>query len=357
MQKLSPIKKLQFEVFNFYKKIQKDLKELNYLFWECTLRCNLSCLHCGSDCLVDNKINDMPLKDFLGVLDKVKEEYDPHKTTIVLSGGEPLMRNDLEICGKEIHNREFPWGMVTNGFGMTEKRYVALLDSGLRSITVSLDGLEENHNWLRNNKNSFKKAVETLGYIVNTKNIAYDVVTCVNKKNINELEKLKDFLIKIGVKAWRLFTIFPKGRAKYYDELKLTDEQHKYMLNFIIKTRKEKQIKLNYDCEAFLGNYEGKARDYYFFCRAGISVGSVLANGDISACPALRGDYIQGNIYKDDFIDVWKNRFQIMRDRSWAKSGICKDCENFKYCEGNGLHLRDEATKELSLCHWNIFKN
>ncbi|HOV13973.1 MAG TPA: TIGR04133 family radical SAM/SPASM protein [Spirochaetota bacterium] len=356
MQKLSFLKKAQLSLFNNYKDIQKELKELNYFFWECTLRCNLNCLHCGSDCLTDSKTKDMPLKDFLDILKMVKKEYDSKKMTIVISGGEPLMRSDLEICGREINNLEFPWGMVTNGYGMTENRYVRLLESGLRSITISLDGLKDNHNWLRNNHKSFDKALESIGYVVNTNNINYDVVTCVNQKNINELAKLKEMLIKIGVKNWRLFTIFPKGRAKENQELKLTDLQHKIMLDFIMKTRKENSIKLNYSCEAFLGNYEKKARDYFFFCKAGINVGSVLANGDISACPSLRGDYIQGNIYRDNFLDVWKNRFQVMRDRSWAKCGVCENCEDFKYCEGNGLHLRDEKTKELELCHWNILK-
>jgi len=48
---------------------------LDTLFWECTLRCNLSCRHCGSDCRVDPGVADMPLADFLKVLD---EEVTPH---------------------------------------------------------------------------------------------------------------------------------------------------------------------------------------------------------------------------------------------------------------------------------------
>jgi len=77
----------------------------------------------------------------------------------------------------------------------------------------------------------------------------------------------------------------------------------------------------------------------------------VLCDGSISACPSLRGDYIQGNIYKDDIWDVWQNRYQVMRDRSWAKIGDCKTCKYWRYCEGSSLHLRDEKTKELAYCH------
>ncbi|OHD12620.1 MAG: radical SAM/SPASM domain-containing protein [Spirochaetes bacterium GWD1_27_9] len=355
--KVSLKNKIFFNLFNSYKNIQKDLHELSYLFWECTLRCNLNCLHCGSDCKKTSNTKDMPLKDFLNVLLDVKKEYNPHKTIIVLTGGEPLLRDDLEECGAEFYKNEFPWGMVTNGLAMTEKRFVKLLESGLRSITISLDGLKESHNWLRNNPNSYKKASEAIYFASNTKNLVYDVVTCVNQKNFNELPYIKEELIKLGVKNWRLFTIFPKGRAADNQLLDLKNEQFRELMDFIVKTRNEKVIKASFSCEGFVGNYEAKVRDGIFFCRAGINIGSVLADGSISACPSLRGDYIQGNIYKDNFIDVWKNKFNIMRDRKWAHTGICADCDCFKWCEGNGLHLRDEKTGELLKCHLKMLED
>ena len=54
-------------------------------------------------------------------------------------------------------------------------------------------------------------------------------------------------------------------------------------------------------------------------CGAGVNVGSVLADGSISACPSIRSDYSQGNIYKDDFLEVWKNGYNEYRDRSWMR--------------------------------------
>ncbi|MBO4404446.1 MAG: radical SAM/SPASM domain-containing protein, partial [Treponema sp.] len=55
-------------IFRRYRKAVTKKHELNYLFWECTLRCNLSCLHCGSDCLKQSEIPDMPKEDFFKVL-------------------------------------------------------------------------------------------------------------------------------------------------------------------------------------------------------------------------------------------------------------------------------------------------
>ena len=74
-------------------------------------------------------------------------------------------------------------------------------------------------------------------------------------------------------------------------------------------------------------------------------------DGAISACPSIRADYHQGNIYKDDFMEVWNNKYQPYRDREWMRKGECADCEFFRYCKGNGMHLRD-GKGDLLFCHY-----
>ncbi len=348
------LKRLSLNVFKHYRKAQTSLHELNYLFWECTLRCNLSCLHCGSDCRRGSEDDDMPMGDFLNILDRIRGICNPNRTTLAMTGGEPLLRKDLEVCGREFNRRGFPWGMVTNGYAMTPSRFEDLRAAGLGSMTLSLDGLEQSHNWLRGRSDSFEKALAMLEYVPKAEPFVFDIVTCVNQKNFSELEDIKRLLIEKGVKKWRLFNIFPKGRAKDNPLLDVTNSQFRQLMEFIKSTRKEGKIWANYACEGFLGPYEGEARDGFFFCRAGIHVGSVLADGSISACPSLRGDYIQGNIYKDDFVDVWQNRFQVMRDRSWTQTGLCRECKVYKWCLGNGLHLRDQKSGELLRCHFQM---
>lgn len=339
-------------LFQQHKATETTLHELRYLFWECTLRCNFNCVHCGSDCMSSASVPDMPKDDFLDVLSGIRPHVDPHKTTVVITGGEPLAREDLEECGHAIHAMGFPWGFVTNGWGLNEQRLESLLNSGLRAVTVSLDGYAEaSHDWFRGKKGSWSRAANAISHAASVPGLAHDVVTCANETNIADLPKLKEMLISLGVKQWRLFTVFPKGRAKNNPLLKLSTEEFVWLMDFIRQTREEGAIDLEYGCEGFLGDYEMKARKAPFFCRAGINVASVLANGDIGACPSLRSDYIQGNIYKDDFWTVWNTRYQIMRDRSWTKTGKCASCKSYKYCQGNGLHLRDEQTGELLQCH------
>jgi radical SAM enzyme (rSAM/lipoprotein system) len=346
-------KKIILTLFQQHKRNQSKLHELTYLFWECTLRCNLNCIHCGSDCSKEALTPDMPLSDFLKVLDNIAPHVNKHKTMVVITGGEPLMRMDLEKCGEEIQKREFPWGMVTNAFALTPQRLQNLLNVGLRSITVSFDGLNpETHDWFRGKKGSWQKALNAISNITQIPDLVYDVVTCINKKNIDDLEAIRDLLVSIGVKRWRLFIIFPKGRAKENPLLQLSNSEFVRLMNFIKQTRKENVIHTSFGCEGYLGDYELEVRDTPFFCQAGIHIGSVLVDGSISACPSLRGDYIQGNIYQDDFWSVWNKQYKNMRDRTWTRTGKCAECKEYRYCEGNGLHLRDEKTTEVLCCHF-----
>jgi radical SAM enzyme (rSAM/lipoprotein system) len=344
-------KKIALNLFKKYKHNESEIHSLNYILWECTLRCNLECLHCGSDCKKDASIKDMPAVDFLRAIDEITEIVNPNKTMIVLTGGEALLRKDLEQIGLSLYKRGFPWGIVSNGMLLTRNRINTLLNAGLRAITISLDGMEESHNWLRGTSKSFSSALNAISLLPAIPDIKYDVVTCVNQKNVNELIQLKELLIQIGVKEWRIFTIFPIGRATEHKELQLLPEDFKKLFDFIAHTRREGRIKLNYGCEGFLGNYEREVRDNFFICRAGINIASILADGSISACPNLRENFIQGNIYRDNFKEIWENKYAIYRDKSWTKTGICADCEFYKYCEGNGMHLRDEKTGELLFCH------
>ena len=334
----------------------KQLHPLRQLFWESTLRCNVHCLHCGSDCIASVETPDMPAEDFLRVIDtEITPHVDPHKVLVIISGGEPLMRKDLADVGMALKQRGYPWGMVTNGLALTEKKFREHIDAGLRSITVSCDGLEEDHVWLRQHPLAFEGATRAIRLIAEHNSssrrlLAWDVVTCANQRNIDHLPAIRDMLWSLGVRDWRVFGIDPMGRAATNPELLLTDEQFRFLMDFIVAER-EAGRHVSYSCEGYLGTYEGRVRDHLYQCAAGISVASILIDGSISACTSIRGKYYQGNIYRDSFWEVWENGFKSYRDRSWMKqSEPCKDCKAFAFCEGNGMHLRREDGS-LMLCH------
>lgn len=336
---------------------QEELHPLRSLFWECTLRCNMSCRHCGSDCKVQPEVKDMPAGDFLRVIDTITPHVDTHKVFIIFTGGEALLRDDLEEVGLELYRREYPWGLVTNGFLLDERRLESLLASGMHSITVSLDGFEQEHNWIRRHPQSFERATAAIRLLAQQRDLLWDVVTCVNPRNYPTLREFKDYLVSLGVPAWRLFSIFPMGRAAGNPELQFTDGQFRGLLDFIKECRTSNlqpptsDLKVSYACEGFLGEYEQQVRDHFFHCRSGVEVASIRCDGAISGCTSVRSHMDQGNIYRDDFWDVWQNRFQVMRDRRWARKDQCKDCKVWRYCEGSGLHLYDDDGHLLT-CHY-----
>lgn len=341
------------------RKNNEQLHPLRSLFWECTLRCNMHCRHCGSDCKMQPEVKDIPAADFLRAIDSLTPHINPNETFIIVTGGEALLRDDLEEVGLELYRRGYPWGVVTNGYLLDKERLQSLMESGLHSITVSLDGLEEQHNWLRQNESSFARATEAIGLLAAQHEVLWDVVTCVNPRNIDRLAELRDLLISLGASSWRLFSIFPMGRAAGDPNLQLADKQLRQLMDFIEDERlkvKGERLEVSYACEGFLGRYEQRVRDHFFYCRSGIEVASIRCDGAISGCTSVRSHMDQGNIYTDDLWDVWQNRFKVMRDRSWARKGHCADCKMWRYCEGSGLHLYDD-NGDLLTCHYHRLKD
>ena len=364
-------------LFRRFRNLETKVHELNYLFWECTQRCNLSCRHYGSDCFASAKDQDMPLEDFLKALDTIpnphlsgqqKKKKAGQNLIVVLTGGEPLLRPDIEQIGQEIKKRGYWWSMVSNGFFYTEEMHKKLIRAGLKALTFSLDGIEDTHNWMRGNPKSYEHTVKAIEIAAKEKYLDLDVVSCVNRRNINHLEEIYQKLSSLGVRKWRLFTIIPIGRAKEDPDMHLTNQEMVRLMDFIVQKRQTKHslpssnsqtsgnnasetgsnsqnsgkqalLDVAFSCEGYLGRYEEKVRPVRFFCHAGINIASVLIDGRICACPNIDRDvFSQGNIYQDNLYEVWENKFQVFRNRNWAKKGICARCPQFKNCLGGGMH-------------------
>lgn len=363
-------------LFRRFRSLETKVHELNYLFWECTQRCNLACRHCGSDCFTSAKDQDMPLEDFLKALDTIPQpdvkklsgrrskRFNIDTLTVVLTGGEPLLRPDIDRIGKEIRRRGHYWSMVSNGFFYTEEMHRRLMAAGMNALTISLDGIGEVHNWMRGNPKSYDNAIRAISIAAKERRLDFDVVTCVNKRNLPQMEEIYSTLLSLGVKRWRIFTIIPIGRATQEPDLHLSNQEMVQLMDFIQAKRAGNKnptsapriadakvesptsapritdfMEVTFSCEGYLGKYEEKVRPVRFFCHAGVNIASVLIDGSICACPNIDRDlFSQGNIYRDNLYEVWENKFQVFRNRSWAKKGTCSRCPQFKNCLGGGMH-------------------
>ena len=352
-------------MFRLFRATETRIHELNYLFWECTTRCNLHCRHCGSDCTAASNDKDMPLDDFLRAFDTIPKSELPQNFTVVLTGGEPLLRPDLSEIGHALRRRGVGWSMVSNGYLYDRAMHARLMDSGLGALTISLDGLEAEHDWMRGHKGSFLRTLDAIAIAAAERHFNFDVVTCVNQRNLPQLQAIYDLLASLGVQRWRIFTIIPIGRALGHPELHLTNPQFVQLMEFIKAKREattqeikhsnnQATMEVTFSCEGYLGRYERRVRQTPYFCHAGINIASVLIDGTICACPNIdRKAFAQGNIYTHNLWQVWQDGFHPFRDRSWARRGICKDCKAFNNCLGNGMHNWHGDCQEVINCHYH----
>ena len=352
-------------MFRLFRATETRIHELNYLFWECTTRCNLHCLHCGSDCTAASNDKDMPLDDFLRAFDTIPKSELPQNFTVVLTGGEPLLRPDLSEIGHALRRRGVGWSMVSNGYLYDRAMHARLMDSGLGALTISLDGLEAEHDWMRGHKGSFQRTLDAIAIAAAERHFNFDVVTCVNQRNLPQLQAIYDLLASLGVQRWRIFTIIPIGRALGHPELHLTNPQFVQLMEFIKAKREattqeikhsnnQATMEVTFSCEGYLGRYERRVRQTPYFCHAGINIASVLIDGTICACPNIdRKAFAQGNIYTHNLWQVWQDGFHPFRDRSWTRRGMCKDCKAFNNCLGNGMHNWHGDCQEVINCHYH----
>ena len=349
-------------LFRIFRANETKVHELNYLFWECTTRCNLHCRHCGSDCMAASGDIDMPLEDFLKALDTIPAKERPPEFTVVLTGGEPLLRPDIAELGRAIRSRGFRWSMVSNGWFYDEAMHRRLMDAGMGALTISLDGLGDNHDWMRGRSGCYERSERAIAIAAAEPRLNFDVVSCINRRSIGQLDELYDKLASLGVRQWRIFTIIPIGRAKDDPEMQLTDTEFVRLMEFI-KARREAAaavkdgslpMNVTFSCEGYLGRYERKVRRNPFFCRAGVNIASVLIDGRICGCPNIDRDvFSQGNIYQDSLWDVWQNRFGQFRDKSWTRCGRCAGCKVQRDCQGGGMHNWHGDCKESINCHYS----
>jgi len=342
-------------LFRLFRSNETRVHELSYLFWECTTRCNLACRHCGSDCSMLSREQDMPLPDFLAAIDTIPKGHRPPGFTVVLTGGEPLLRPDLAEAGRALRARGLGWSIVSNGWFYTEEKQQELLAAGLGALTISLDGLEASHDWMRGRPGSFARAVKAIGLAAREPRLAFDVVTCVNRRNFCELEEIRSLLEGLGVRRWRIFTVIPIGRAAQDPEMTLTDAEFTALMDFIEAHRAAGgPLRVSYSCEGYLGRYEERVRDVRFFCHAGVNIASILIDGRICACPNIDRDaFSQGSIYTDNFWEVWNTRFQPFRDRRWTREGACAGCPVWRDCQGGGFHNWHGTPPERLQCHYH----
>lgn len=343
-----------------YREGLRRAPQLRQLFLELTLRCNEHCLHCGSSC-GDAPCPELSPEQYRVFLEKVKRDFDVSRMMLCITGGEPLLRRDFFEIMEIAHRLGYGWGMTSNATLIEGETARRLRETGMRTISVSVDGLRETHDAFRRRPGAYDAAMSGVAALVREGGFHNVQITSVlTHESIGELDAMYKVFCKTGIDSWRLVGMEPIGRALQHPELMLTAEDWRYLFRFI-REKRRRGLPVSYGCTHYLGlDFEREVRDWYWLCNAGVYVASVMTNGDIGACLDIerRPETIQGNILTDDFTEVWNSRFQIFRQDLSALNEGCAACESRAFCGGGAFHSWDYDENRPRVCFRGIlFEN
>ncbi len=351
---------------------QNKVRFLDTLMFEVTTRCNMGCAQCGSSCTARGV--DLPGEDILRVLSEVKTRFGT-EVMVNITGGEPLLHPGLFPVMRKASAMGFDWGMVTNGSLIAEETVERMRDAGMKTVSVSLDGLQENHERLRRAPGAFPRIIEGIRLMKQAGFLDHLQVTfTANRENLDDLEGVWSLCRKLGVDSLRTSCVDPIGRAAeklaadkspsgscggsdslLLDKAGLIRWSEEVMRLNDIAGRKMPVV---LGCCHYFGDRfsDLNGRLYRpFRCRAGLTIASVLANGDIFACPNIprRPELICGNIHRDSFTEVWERGFLPYRKRRLQKK--CLECPHWEACRGDSFHTLAHEAGRPKFCYMEQF--
>lgn len=249
--------------------------------FEVTHSCNCKCQHCNRGS-IKKEPDRMSLDDYR----RISRELTP--TACHLSGGEPLLRDDLEDVARAVkHPSGLPMMvLVSNWSLMTEERYLSMMDAGVDIFSVSLDFPDERHDKFRGLKGLYKKLDDIVPYLTNKyrlNNIVLNsALTSANFREVPGLvAKAEEWGARISISA---YCILRTGEAA----LSITGEENlevlKRNIEFLLEHKPKSRTVITPDCviENTLRFFQGGG--HLPNCSAGYRSIVVRPNGKLNPC-------------------------------------------------------------------------
>lgn len=322
--------------------------ELRLVFWELTARCNLKCIHCRAEAQIEKQENELSTGKCFNVIDELCKFSNP---ILILTGGEPLYRDDIfEIAGYAT-KKGLRVALATNGTLVDEKVAMQIKESGIKRVSISLDGANsETHDSFRMIPGSFASAFNGIKNL-QKEGIEVQINTTIAKHNEDEVKDVLDLALKNNIKALHIFMLVPVGcgvqiadsqmldKQKYEDilswfydktmelrgkiELKATCAPHFFRI--MHKRAKDEGITITPETHGMAAVTKG--------CLAGSGVMFISRKGVVQPCGYLPVQ--AGDVTKQSAGEIWDSSevFLNLRDTGLLK-GKCGICEYKKVCEG-----------------------
>ncbi|MGB5080217.1 MAG: radical SAM protein [Burkholderiales bacterium] len=315
--------------------------DLSLLAINLTRRCNLACAHCYLDAqtLRRGDGDELSTTQVRALLDDVASLG--HGTMVVLTGGEPLLRKDLETLIRHGSALGLPMVVGTNGMLLGERRVRSLKNAGVLGLGISLDSLDpDRHDRFRGRPGAW--AMTMAGIERCRRNgVDFQLHFSVTDVNAHELASMVEFAQSCGARSLNVFFLVCVGRAQSvvaleperYEELLVESIQAQARHpGLIVRPRCAphcKRVAHQLQPQAAVNRISGREGDG---CIAGIHYARVNHRGGVTACPYIEQEV--GNIRDAAFSRFWADAADFARLRSPALGGKCGACEYRMLCGG-----------------------
>lgn len=218
------------------------------IVWNITSKCNMHCEFCYGP----EEQKELTTEE---ALEKIRQFKKQGATSLVFTGGEPLLRQDIIELIKHAKQQGLFTILHTNGL-LIDNNFLDKLENWLDQINLPLDGYNDETNSLMRGKSHFQRIIDSLGLLKNRK-IRVIISTVVTRVN-------KDFIVQLGkiipeyVYKWRIFQFSPEARAKEVaDKYGISDGEFEKISSQIEKLDLPFKIQL-------VSNKDKKFRDSYY---------------------------------------------------------------------------------------------
>lgn len=303
-----------------------------YIAWEVTLRCNARCLHCYSESGPGVRHpRELSTDAALGIIDDLAESG---LLILAFSGGEPLMRRDIFQLIERAAAKELVVNVATNGALINDRMARRLKESGVRSMTVSLDGANaETHDHFRQFPGLFDRTLKAIRTLVRH-DLRVVVSFTPSRLNHEQGPDVVRLAYELGASAVNMSEFVPAGRGTH--DMALPPDTLRDVVGRWIEMRREYENRMQiiwHDCRVAL-LVPPEEQDRYSGCGAGKLTARLMADGTLTPCVFLPNP--AGNLSERPFREIWDTSplLRAIRDRDSLVSGNCGGCQYKHVCGG-----------------------
>jgi len=322
--------------------------EPKWIAWEITRRCNLGCVHCRSSSKMEVQEHpDFSFDQAKLILDDISAYANP---VMVLSGGEPLLRDDVFDIAEYGSSKGLRMCLATNGTLVTQDICRKIKEADIKMVSLSLDGAKaETHDDFRNQQGAFDGTMNAIK-LFNENGIPFLINSSFTVRNRQEIPEIYKLVKGLGASAWYMFMIVPTGRGEDIMEELIPEEVYDEILEWHYQVEKnEKDILMRPTCAPHYyrivrqkAKEEGsqfKRRNLKFStggskgCLAGQLICLIDVDGEVLPCSYFPKS--AGNVIKTPFNEIWEESdfFLKLRDFKGYKDN-CGQCEYVNVCGG-----------------------